>query len=135
MEGGRAGAFGWRPRKGMQLGKEEERRQKKKLIFCSLNWFYACLSLGHLQTKEAAWIEKRSVSQIQPLAQFQRELVHRLGYFITRGWPQLIFDRWCDAATYRSSQPGSAGGGLNAGVGFSSKPHRGGYCGMHVPGA
>ena len=35
MEGGRAGAFGWRPRKGMQLGKEEERRQKKKLIFCT----------------------------------------------------------------------------------------------------
>ena len=87
------------------------------------------------QEKATAWIEKRKVNPNAALAQFRRGLVHRLGLFITRGWSQLIIDRWRDAATNRPSQPVSAGVGLNAGVGFSSNPRRGGYCGMHVPGA
>ena len=87
------------------------------------------------QEKATAWIEKRKVNPNAALAQFRRGLVHRLGLFITRGWPQLIIDRWRDAVTNRPSQPVSAGVGLNAGVDFSSNPRRGGYCGMHVPGA
>ena len=85
--------------------------------------------------KKTAWIEKRKVNPNAALAQFRRGLVHRLGLFITRGWSQLIIDRWRDAATNRPSQPGSAGVGLNAGVDFSYNPRRGGYFGMHVPGA
>ena len=84
------------------------------------------------QEKATAWIEKRKVNPNAALAQFRRGLVHRLGLFITRGF---IIDRWRDAVTNRPSQPASAGVGLNAGVGFSGHPRRGGYCGMHVPGA
>ena len=87
------------------------------------------------QEKATAWIEKRKVNPNAALAQFRRGLVHRLGLFITRGWSQLIIDRWRDAVTNRPSQSVSAGVGLNAGVDFSSNPRRGGYCGMHVPGA
>ena len=87
------------------------------------------------QENSAAWIEKRKVHPNAAPAQFQHGLAHRLGLFITREWPQLIIDRWRDAGTNRPSQPASAGVGLNAGVDFSSNPRRGGYCGMHVPGA
>jgi hypothetical protein len=45
------------------------------------------------QEKATAWIEKRKVNPNAALAQFRRGLVHRLGLFITRGWPQLIIDR------------------------------------------
>ena len=71
------------------------------------------------------------------LAHFRRGLVHRLGLFITRGWSQLIIDRRRDAASSRPAQPATLGVGLNTGVGFwaSQAPRRGGYHGMHVPGA
>ena len=87
------------------------------------------------QEKATAWIEKRKVNPNPAQAQFRRGLVNRLGLFITRVWPRLIIDRWRGAVTNSPSQPASAGVGLNAGVGFSSSPRRGGYCGMHVPGA
>ena len=100
---------------------------------------YACLSLGHLQTcpddfglvvdliaqeKAAAWIEKRNVNPNTSLAQFRRGLVYRLGLFITRGWSQLIIDRWHGAVTNRPSQPASAGVGLKSGVDFKQPPRR-----------
>jgi len=87
------------------------------------------------QEKATAWIEKRKVHPNAALAHFRRGLVHRLGLFITRGWSQLIIDRWRDAVSSRPTQPATSGVGLNTGVDFSSNPRRGGYHGMHVPGA
>ena len=87
------------------------------------------------QEKATAWIEKRKIHSNAALAHFWRGLVHRLGLFITRGWSQLIISRWRGAASSRPNQPATLAVGLNTGVGFSSSPRRGGYHGMHVPGA
>ena len=87
------------------------------------------------QENAAAWIDKRKAYPNAALVHFRRGLVHCLVLFITRGWPQLITGRWRDAASSRPAQPATSGVGLNTGVGFSSNPRRGGYGGMHVPGA
>ena len=82
-----------------------------------------------------AWIEKRAEYPNASLALYRHGLVHCHGLFIARGWSQLIIDRWRNAASSRPAQPETSGVGLNTGVGFSSNPRRGGYHGMHVPGA
>jgi len=86
--------------------------------------------------KATAWIEKRKVNPKAALALFKLGVVRRLGLFVTRGWSQLIIDRWRDAVVGRPLQSGGpSGAGLNTGVAFSTSPRHSGYCGMNVPGA
>ena len=87
--------------------------------------------------KATAWIEKRNVTPKAALALFKLGVVRHLGLFVTRGWSQLIIDRWRDAATGRPHPSAAAlAAGLNAdAVFFSSNTRHSGYCGMHVPGA
>ena len=87
--------------------------------------------------KATAWIEKRNVTPKAALALFKLGVVRHLGLFVTRGWSQLIIDRWRDAVTGRPHLSAAASAaGLNADADFSSSnPRHSGYCGMHVPGA
>ena len=53
--------------------------------------------------KAAAWLEKRKMNPCAARALFRQGLVQHLGLLLTRGWSQLIIDRFRDAVTNRPS--------------------------------
>jgi hypothetical protein len=69
------------------------------------------------------------------LAVHRRALVRRIGILTSRGWAQHIVDRWRDAVTNRPTASHATEINLAADEFLSDNPHRGGYHGMHVPGA
>ena len=69
------------------------------------------------------------------LAVHRRALVRRIGILTSRGWAQHIVDRWRDAVTNRPTSSHTTEINLAAHEFLSDNPHRGGYHGMHVPGA
>jgi hypothetical protein len=69
------------------------------------------------------------------LAVHRRALVRRIGILTSRGWAQHIVDRWRDAVTNRPTSSHTTEINLAADEFLSDNPHRGGYHGMHVPGA
>jgi hypothetical protein len=58
--------------------------------------------------------------------------VRRIGILTSRGWAQHIVDRWHGAVSTASQTTEIS---LTADKFLSDNPHRGGYRGMHVPGA
>ncbi len=77
----------------------------------------------------------RSTNPTLALAVHRRALVRRIGLLTSRGWTQHIVDRWRDAVSNRPSASHITKIGLAADEFLSDNPHRGGYHGMHVPGA
>ena len=65
----------------------------------------------------------------------RRALVWRIGHLTSRGWAQHIIDRWRDAVSNRPTAPHTTEINLAADEFLSGNLHRGGYHGMHVPGA
>ena len=65
----------------------------------------------------------------------RRALVRRIGLLTSRGWAQHIVDRWHDAVSNRPTASHTTEIDLAADEFLSDNPHRGGYHGMHVPGA
>ena len=65
----------------------------------------------------------------------RRALVRRIGLLTSRGWAQHIVDRWRDAVSNRPTAPHTTEIDLAIDEFLSDNPHRGGYHGMHVPGA
>ena len=61
--------------------------------------------------------------------------MQRFGLLVIRGWPLLIVERFRYAVTNRPTSSETPGFGADSGVDFSGNTRRGGYCGMHVPGA
>ena len=78
-------------------------------------------------------MELRDIKPALALAVHRRALVRRIGLLTTRGWAQHIVDRWRDAVSNRPAAPADIE--LTADEFLSDNPHRGGYHGMHVPGA
>ncbi len=62
-------------------------------------------------------------------------LVRRIGILASRGWAQHIVDRWRVAVTNRPAAFHTTEIVIAADELLSDNPHRGGYHGMHVPGA
>ena len=60
--------------------------------------------------------------------------MRRIG-LLAAGWAQHIVDRWRDAVSNRPTVPHTTEIDLAADKFLSDNPHRGGYHGMHVPGA
>ena len=58
--------------------------------------------------KAAAWLEKRIMNPCAARALYRQGLVQRLSLLVTRGWSQLIIERFRDAVTNRSTSLGSA---------------------------
>ena len=77
----------------------------------------------------------RSTNPAVALAVHRRALVRRIGILTSRGWAQHIVDRWRDAVTNRPTASHATEIDLAADEFLSDNPHRGGYHGMHVPGA
>ncbi len=78
----------------------------------------------------------RSTNPAVALAVHRRALVRRIGILTSRGWAQHIVDRWRDAVTNRPTASHTTEIDLETADEFlSDNPHRGGYHGMHVPGA
>ena len=75
----------------------------------------------------------RCIKPALALAVHRRALVRRIGLLTTLGWAQHIVDRWRDAVSNRPVAPADIE--LTADEFLSDNPHRGGYHGMHVPGA
>jgi len=78
----------------------------------------------------------RNINPALALAVHRRALVRRIGLLTSRGWAQHIVDRWRDAVSNRPTGPHHVADiDLAADEFLSDNPHRGGYHGMHVPGA
>ncbi|MEI6872924.1 MAG: hypothetical protein WCL08_11635, partial [Verrucomicrobiota bacterium] len=80
-------------------------------------------------------MELRNINPALALAVHRRALVRRIGLLTSRGWAQHIVDRWRDAVSNRPAAPHTTDIDLAADEFLSDNPHRGGYHGMHVPGA
>jgi hypothetical protein len=78
-------------------------------------------------------MELRDIKPTLALAVQRRALVWRIGLLTTRGWAQHIVDRWRDAVSNRPAAPADIE--HTADEFHSDNPHRGGYHGMHFPGA
>ena len=77
----------------------------------------------------------RGTNPALALAVHRRALVRRIGLLTSRGWAQHIVDRWHDAVSNRPTASHTTEIDLAADEFLSDNPHRGGYHGMHVPGA
>ena len=77
----------------------------------------------------------RGTNPALALAVHRRALVRRIGLLTSRGWAQHIVDRWHDAVSNRPTASHTTKIDLAADEFLSDNPHRGGYHGMHVPGA
>ena len=75
----------------------------------------------------------RDIEPTLALAVHRRALVRRIGLLTTRGWAQLIVDRWRDAVSNRPAAPADID--LTVDETLFDNPHRGGYHSMHVSGA
>ena len=58
-----------------------------------------------------------------------------IGLLNSRGWAQHIVNRWRNALSHRPTAPHTTEIDLAVDEFLSDNPHRGGYHGMHVPGA
>jgi len=93
-----------------------------------IDGLFVYVTLDHLlaHEKAAAWLEKRKMNPCSARALFRQGLVQRLGLLVTRGWLQLIVERFRDAVTNRPSSLETPGSGADSGMSFSSNTRRGG---------
>ena len=77
----------------------------------------------------------RGTNPALAFAVHRRALVRRIGLLTSSGWAQHTVDRWRDAVSIRFTAPHPTEIDLAADEYLSDNPHRGGYHGMHVPGA
>ena len=80
-------------------------------------------------------IKLRGTNPALALAVHRRALVRRIGLLTSRGLARHIVERWHDAVSNRPTTSHTTEIDLAADEFLSDNSHRGGYHGMHVPGA